>query len=83
MSTLMTEIEIPHAIEVETTDDTLTVNLEDGRTLSVPLVWFPRLLHGTQKERDNFRLIGYGEGIHWPDLDDTPLQNNNWNTTTS
>jgi hypothetical protein len=83
MSTLITEIKIPHVLEVITTDDTLTVNLEDGRTLSVPLAWYPRLLYGSQKERDNYRLIGHGEGIHWPDLDDTPLKNNYWNTTTS
>jgi hypothetical protein len=46
------------------------VELDDGRTISVPLGWYPRLLHAMQTERDNHRLIGNGEGIHWPDLDE-------------
>lgn len=52
------------------TDESLTVDLLDGRTVSVPLAWFPRLLHSTREERNNWRLIGRGEGIHWPDLDE-------------
>ena len=44
--------------------------LQDGRTVSVPLAWYPRLLHGTEKERKNWRLIGGGEGIHWESLDE-------------
>ena len=52
------------------TDDTLTVDLADGRTLSVPLTWYPRLLRGTPEERRNWRLIGHGVGIHWPDLNE-------------
>ena len=55
---------------VNVTEDELTVALEDGRTLSVPLAWFPRLLHGTPAERANWRLIGEGEGIRWPELDE-------------
>ncbi|HYY97265.1 MAG TPA: DUF2442 domain-containing protein [Pyrinomonadaceae bacterium] len=55
---------------VSVTDDTLSVDLSDGRTISVPLAWFPRLLHGTQRERDNWRFVAGGEGIHWPDLDE-------------
>ncbi len=55
---------------VKVTEEALIVDLEDGRTISVPLVWFPRLLHGTAAERANWRLIGSGEGIHWPDLDE-------------
>ncbi len=51
-------------------DDSLTVELNDGRTIATPLAWFPRLLHGTADERANWRLIGSGEGIHWPDLDE-------------
>lgn len=51
-------------------DDALTVDLSDGRTLSVPLAWYPRLWHGTEIERNNWRLIGKGVGIHWPDLDE-------------
>jgi hypothetical protein len=52
------------------TDEALTVDLADGRTLSVPLAWYPRLLHANAAERANWRLIGRGEGIHWPDLDE-------------
>jgi len=50
--------------------DRLEVALADGRTVGAPLVWFPRLQHGTPKERRNYRLIGGGTGIHWPDLDE-------------
>jgi hypothetical protein len=50
--------------------DTLTVDLKDGRSISVPLGWYPRLMHGTPQERNNWRLIGKSEGIHWPDLDE-------------
>lgn len=46
-----------------------SIDLSDGCTIKVPLAWFPCLLHGSQKERNNCRLIGKGEGIHWPDLD--------------
>ncbi len=46
------------------------VYLRDGRTLSMPLVWFPRLVHASAEERQNHRLIGDGDGIHWPDLDE-------------
>jgi hypothetical protein len=52
------------------TKDTLTVDLSDGRTISVPVAWFPRLLHATPEERKNWRLIGNGFGIHWDDLDE-------------
>jgi hypothetical protein len=55
---------------VTVTEDALIVDLADGRTVSVPLAWYPRLLHGTPEERNNWRLIGKGEGIHWPDLDE-------------
>ena len=58
------------AIEVRTTDDELLVELSDGRRISVPLVWFPRLLHATPEQRSHFELIGDGEGIHWPDVDE-------------
>lgn len=70
MSTLLTEIGVVRAERVIVTSDSLTVDLSDGRTVSVPLAWFPRLLHGTQEERENWRLIGRGEGIHWPALDE-------------
>jgi len=52
------------------TEDALVVDLVDGRTVSVPLPWYPRLAHGTPAERANWRLIGRGEGVHWPDLDE-------------
>jgi len=64
------EAEVPVAENVTVTEDTLSVDLSDGRTISVPLAWFPRLLHGTKKERNNWRLIGKGYGIHWEDLDE-------------
>ncbi len=64
------EIEIPSAIGLGITDEALTVELSDGRTISVPLAWYPRLLHATPKERSNWRLIGKGQGIHWADLDE-------------
>ena len=58
------------ATHAAVTDDTLTVELSDGRTVSVPLAWYPRLLHGTAEERGRWRLIGQGRGMHWPDLDE-------------
>ena len=58
------------ALQVAVLDDTLTVDLVDGRTVSVPLAWYPRLAHGTPTDRSNWRLIGRGEGIHWADLDE-------------
>ena len=70
MSTLTIEIRMASIQKVNVTDDALIVDLSDGRTLSVPLGWFPRLLHGTPAERNHWRLIGAGEGIHWPDLDE-------------
>lgn len=60
----------PRAVDVETDDDNLTVDLADGRRLTVPLAWFPRLLHATSVQRRNWRLVGDGQGIHWPDLDE-------------
>jgi hypothetical protein len=57
-------------LNVEVTDDTLSLDLEDGRTLSVPIGWYPRLAHGTAIERANFQISGAGYGIHWPDLDE-------------
>jgi len=56
--------------EVEITDDNLIVGLMDGRTISVPLVWYPRLLSATPKQRRNWQLAGGGYGIHWPDIDE-------------
>ncbi len=56
--------------DVRVTDDTLTVDLLDGRTISVPLAWYPRLLHATATQRTNWRVAGGGFGIHWPDIDE-------------
>ena len=55
---------------VEITEDSLTAELSDGRIISVPLAWYPRLVHATPGERSKWELIGSGEGIHWPDLDE-------------
>ena len=57
-------------MDVQVLDAELIVHLSDGRTVSAPLAWFPRLLHGTAEQRKNWRLIGKGIGIHWPDLDE-------------
>ena len=57
-------------LNVTVTDDTLCVDLEDGRTVSVPIGWYPRLAHGTDSERGNFHISGAGHGVHWPDLDE-------------
>jgi len=70
MTTLAIELRMASAKNVQVTDEALIVDLSDGRTVSVPLAWFPRLLHGTTEERNNWRLIGNGEGIHWHDLDE-------------
>ena len=64
------EIDVPNAEGVAVTDDTLSMDLSDGRTISVPLAWYPRLLHATTQERNNWRLIGNGQGIHWEDIDE-------------
>jgi hypothetical protein len=68
MSTLAKPETPPEPVAVRVTDDTLSVDLVDGRTISVPLSWFPRLWHGTPQERARFEL-SYG-GVHWPDLNE-------------
>jgi hypothetical protein len=69
MSSLVVETQ-PRAREVSVSDDELTVALADGRRISVPLTWFPRLLHATPPQLHNYELLGDGEGIHWPDVDE-------------
>jgi Protein of unknown function (DUF2442) len=64
------EFRVPRAVSFSVTEDMLEVALDDGRTIAVPLAWFPRLLHGTREERARARLLGQGEGLHWPDLDE-------------
>jgi len=58
------------ARKIEVTEDSLMADLSDGRSITVPLAWYPRLLNGTPREKSNWRFIGRGEGIHWPDLDE-------------
>jgi hypothetical protein len=58
------------AVDVETTDEALLIILADGREVSAPLEWFPRLRDATPEQRARWRLIGGGQGIHWPDLDE-------------
>jgi hypothetical protein len=70
MSISAVEIDVPDARHVAVTNDTLTVELSDGRTISVPLAWYPRLVHADETERNNWRLVGRGQGIHWDDLDE-------------
>ena len=66
----MTLRAFPETEDVSVTEDTLKAELPDGSTISVPLAWYPRLVHATQEERDNWELIGEGQGIRWPDLDE-------------
>jgi hypothetical protein len=58
------------AIGVELSEDSLSVELADGRTIAAPLAWYPRLAHATVEERASWRLIGGGRGIHWPAIDE-------------
>lgn len=69
MTTLVLESE-PVAVNVTVTAEDLVVGLADGRSLSVPLAWYPRLFHGTAAERQNWQLLGDGYAIQWPDLDE-------------
>ena len=64
------EVSVPDAESVRLDEDTLTAELSDGRTISVPLVWYPRLARANVTERNNWCLTGGGQGIHWPDLDE-------------
>ena len=70
MAKLAVELEEVLARSLSVQNDSLAVELADGRTISAPLAWFPRLAHATSAERANWRLIGAGSGIHWPDLDE-------------
>ncbi len=69
MSSLVLKI-APRAMAVVCSDDELRVSLTDGRWLSVPIVWFPRLAHASSSERANYELLGEGQGIHWPGVDE-------------
>ncbi len=70
MHSAVVTLALPRILNVLVTDDTLSVDLEDGRTISVPIGWYPRLTDGTPSERANFQISGAGYGIHWPDLDE-------------
>ena len=70
MSISETDISAPKAKSFNFDGDSMRVDLSDGRSISVPTSWYPRLYHGTAQERENWQLIGDGEGIHWPELDE-------------
>ncbi len=70
MSSLEIKRQDAQASKVRVTDNTLTVDLNDGRTIAVPLEWYPRLSHATKKERQSWKLIAGGRGIHWPEIDE-------------
>jgi hypothetical protein len=70
MSSSGIEIQEARAQELQINEDSMFVELADGRALIVPLAWFPRLWYGTAKERENFEIIGDGSNLHWPDLDE-------------
>ena len=70
MISLEFEIQLARAQHIAVSEDTLTVVLVDGRTIMTPLLWYPRLWYGTAEERNNFEIIGDGQYIHWPDLDE-------------
>ncbi|MBL8906057.1 MAG: DUF2442 domain-containing protein [Rhizobiales bacterium] len=70
MTISVAELAVPTAVSVSVSADTLSVDLSDGRSVQVPLSWFPRLSQATEAERREWRLIGKGEGIHWEALDE-------------
>jgi hypothetical protein len=72
MASSTVEVQTPRVVSVTFTSrgTRLTVELDDGRTISAPLAWYPRLQHGKARERNHWRLVGTGRGIHWPDLDE-------------
>lgn len=70
MLTSTIEFTVPTAENVIITYDALTVDLSDGRSITVPLAWYPRLINATKAELDNWRLVGKGYGIHWEEIDE-------------
>ena len=70
MATSTVSIDVPGATSVDVTADSLTAELSDGRTISVPLAWYPRLVHATAEERNNLEIHAEGRHLHWPDLDE-------------
>lgn len=69
-TSVVVTLSLPRVTGVSVTDDTLSVDLEDGRTISVPIGWYPRLAYGTSAERTNVKISGAGFGLHWPELDE-------------
>lgn len=69
-NSVLSSIEDIRATGVRVDDDTLTVDLEDGRSITAPIIWYPRLEHGNAKERSRYKIVGQGTAIHWPDLDE-------------
>ena len=69
MSTLAVELR-PQAFNIKCTNSEIIVELVDGRTISAPLVWFPKLSQASKEQLENWELLGDGEGIHWPDIDE-------------
>lgn len=70
MSTFQIDLKELRALDVSFSEEDLVVELADGRSLTIPLAWFPRLFHATEDERNHWRWIGGGIGMHWPDLDE-------------
>jgi hypothetical protein len=70
MTSSAADVTLPLAVAVEAGERSLTFALSDGRTISIPLSWYPRLAEATLSELNHWRLIGKGEGVHWPDLDE-------------
>jgi hypothetical protein len=70
MSSSIVDSSTSQAVQVRFAEDALCVDLSDGRSITVPIAWYPRLAHGTTQERSHWRLIGGGRGVHWPDLDE-------------
>ena len=70
MASSAADIIFPRAVGVDVTEEALIFALSDGRTITIPLSWYPRLAHATAAERENWQLIGKGEGVHWPDVDE-------------
>ena len=70
MSSLAVEVQEPRGKSVKVNDDEVVIDLVDGRTITVPLAWYPRLWHGSPQERNHFEIFADGAYIHWPDLDE-------------
>ncbi len=70
MATSTVSVDMPDAVAIAVTEDTLSVQVSDGRTISAPLAWYPRLVHATPEERDNWEIHAGGQHLHWPDLDE-------------